>query len=214
MTYKARIKEIFPSVQGEGPFVGYKQLFIRFCGCNLACSYCDTDFRTVDSVEYSVEDLVEIVKNFTTEEKEFLENVMIVRCEYINAHTNKEKLVINAQLSSYLKSLYLILEKNPMLKSNVQLLKLQDSLTEIEEDIVYARQFYNDSVTIYNNKLMYFPNNIVASLFNFKEEELFDAVKDVEVSPRIRFKEIHKCPICGAVITKNSTNCEYCGGIL
>lgn len=62
MTYKARIKEIFPSVQGEGPFVGYKQLFIRFCGCNLACSYCDTDFRTVDSVEYSVEELVEIVK--------------------------------------------------------------------------------------------------------------------------------------------------------
>ena len=62
MAYKAKIKEVFASVQGEGPFVGYKQLFIRFCGCNLSCNYCDTDFRTVDSTEYSVEDLINIVK--------------------------------------------------------------------------------------------------------------------------------------------------------
>lgn len=41
---KAKINEIFSSIQGEGPVVGYKQLFIRFCGCNLKCSYCDTEF--------------------------------------------------------------------------------------------------------------------------------------------------------------------------
>lgn len=62
MTDKVRVKEVFASIQGEGPFVGYKQLFIRFCGCNLSCKYCDTDFRTVDSIEYSVDDLVEIAK--------------------------------------------------------------------------------------------------------------------------------------------------------
>ena len=44
MTDKAHIKEIFESIQGEGPFVGCKQLFVRFCGCNLHCKYCDTDF--------------------------------------------------------------------------------------------------------------------------------------------------------------------------
>lgn len=44
MTDKASIKEIFTSIQGEGPYIGYKQLFIRFCGCNLNCSYCDTEF--------------------------------------------------------------------------------------------------------------------------------------------------------------------------
>lgn len=43
---KAKINEIFPSIQGEGPVVGYKQLFIRFCGCNLNCAYCDTEFQT------------------------------------------------------------------------------------------------------------------------------------------------------------------------
>ena len=65
MTDKAKIKEIFTSIQGEGPFIGYKQLFIRFCGCNLSCSYCDTDYRTVDSTEYDVNKLVSIIKKST-----------------------------------------------------------------------------------------------------------------------------------------------------
>ncbi len=43
---KTKINEIFSSIQGEGPVVGYKQLFIRFCGCNLNCTYCDTAFQT------------------------------------------------------------------------------------------------------------------------------------------------------------------------
>ena len=62
MTDKARIKDIFTSIQGEGLFVGHKQLFIRFCGCNLACQYCDTDFHINNSLEYTVEELVEIIK--------------------------------------------------------------------------------------------------------------------------------------------------------
>lgn len=62
MTNKAKIKEVFTSIQGEGLFIGYKQLFIRFCGCNLTCEYCDTDYRTVDSKDYSLEELVEIAK--------------------------------------------------------------------------------------------------------------------------------------------------------
>ncbi len=62
MVDKVKIKEIFTSIQGEGPFIGYKQLFIRFCGCNLTCNYCDTDYRTVDSTEYRLCEIVEIVK--------------------------------------------------------------------------------------------------------------------------------------------------------
>ena len=62
MTDIAKIKEVFTSIQGEGPFVGYKQLFVRFCGCNLSCKYCDTDYRTVDSIEYTTEELANIVK--------------------------------------------------------------------------------------------------------------------------------------------------------
>ena len=59
---KAKIKEIFMSTQGEGPFVGYKQLFIRFCNCNLKCNYCDTDFESESSVEYSAYELEKYIK--------------------------------------------------------------------------------------------------------------------------------------------------------
>lgn len=62
MTDKVKVKEIFASIQGEGPYVGYKQLFIRFCGCNLHCAYCDTDYNANNVQEYSVEDLVKIVE--------------------------------------------------------------------------------------------------------------------------------------------------------
>lgn len=65
---KIRIKEIFASIQGEGPYVGYKQLFIRFCNCNLKCNYCDTDFLDgSDYEEFDVEGLLErisVYKNY------------------------------------------------------------------------------------------------------------------------------------------------------
>ena len=47
-----KIREIFESIQGEGPYIGYKQLFVRFCGCNLHCGYCDTEFDIKNSKEY------------------------------------------------------------------------------------------------------------------------------------------------------------------
>ena len=55
-----KIKEIFTSIQGEGSYVGYKQLFIRLCGCNLNCAYCDTDYTVNDAKEYSIDELVDI----------------------------------------------------------------------------------------------------------------------------------------------------------
>ena len=58
-----KIKEIFTSIQGEGPFVGYKQLFIRFCGCNLNCNYCDTEFNNSDAKDYTKEELLYICNN-------------------------------------------------------------------------------------------------------------------------------------------------------
>lgn len=57
------IKEIFESIQGEGPYIGFNQLFIRFSNCNLNCAYCDTDFKT-NLTAYSKESLVEEVKKY------------------------------------------------------------------------------------------------------------------------------------------------------
>lgn len=58
-----KVKEIFSSIQGEGPVVGYKQLFIRFCDCNLKCDYCDTEFDKIGAIEYSPLELFENINN-------------------------------------------------------------------------------------------------------------------------------------------------------
>lgn len=62
---KAIIKEIFISTQGEGPYIGEKQLFIRFCGCNLCCTYCDTDFnQDNENMTFTAEELAQKIKTF------------------------------------------------------------------------------------------------------------------------------------------------------
>ncbi len=62
---KVRIKEIFSSIQGEGPYIGYKQLFIRFCNCNLKCNYCDTDFLSnEDFIEHNPKSLINEVNKY------------------------------------------------------------------------------------------------------------------------------------------------------
>ena len=63
---KVKIKEIFESVQGEGPYLGCKQLFVRFCNCNLKCNYCDTEFSSdSDYREFCPEQLAFEVNKFS-----------------------------------------------------------------------------------------------------------------------------------------------------
>lgn len=60
----AKIKEFFTSIQGEGPYIGYKQCFVRFCTCNLNCKYCDTDFLADEKTpDYTAQELADIVNN-------------------------------------------------------------------------------------------------------------------------------------------------------
>lgn len=134
-----------------------------------------------------IPNLVETVKGFATHEKELLENVTASRSGYMNAGSNEEKLAMNNQLTSTLKTLFAVAENYPDLKANTNFLKLQDELSETEEKIAYARQFYNDSVTIYNNKLQMFPSNIVAGIFGFKEEVLFDSDDAANEAPKVQF---------------------------
>ena len=66
-------------------------------------------------------------------------------------------------------------------------MSLQEELSETEDKIVYARQFYNDAVTIYNNKIQMFPGNIIAGIFGFKEEALFNVTEDARKAPKVQF---------------------------
>ncbi len=64
---KVKIKEIFESIQGEGPYVGYKQLFVRFCNCNLKCNYCDTEFaENTNFIEYDACQLADKINSYAS----------------------------------------------------------------------------------------------------------------------------------------------------
>lgn len=134
-----------------------------------------------------IPNLVETVKGFATHEKELLENVAASRSGYMNASTNGEKMAMNNQLTAGLRSLFAVAESYPDLKANTNFLKLQDELSETEDKITYARQFYNDAVTIYNDKIQMFPGNMVAGIFGFKEEELFNTDEAAKEAPRVEF---------------------------
>lgn len=134
-----------------------------------------------------IPNLVETVKGFAAHEKELLENVTASRSGYMNAGSDAEKLAMNNQLTSNLRSLFAVAENYPELKSNVNFLQLQDELSEAEDKVAYARQFYNDAVTIYNNKLQMFPGNLVAGLFGFREEMLFDSDDAAREVPKVQF---------------------------
>ncbi len=63
---QANIIEVFSSIQGEGPYIGYKQIFIRFSDCNLNCAYCDTDFQKADYINLIINNNIEKIKNPTS----------------------------------------------------------------------------------------------------------------------------------------------------
>lgn len=120
-----------------------------------------------------IPNLVECVKGYLTHEANVLENVTALRSSWAKATSVSEKAELDNQLSSTLKTLMAVSENYPELKANENFSQLQNSLKEIEEKIAFARQFYNDTVTMYNTKLQVFPDALIASMFNFNAEPLF-----------------------------------------
>ena len=133
-----------------------------------------------------IPNLVESVKGYMEHETETLTKVTELRTSWGNANTVSEKAALNNELSSTLKTIMAISENYPDLKANQNFSELQEELRNTENKISYSRQFYNDSVTMYNTKLEVFPSNLIASSFGFKPEELFktdseEARKNVKV---------------------------------
>ena len=133
-----------------------------------------------------IPNFVETVKGYMAHEKDTLAKVTELRTSWANAGTVNEKAELNNQLSGALKTIMAVSENYPDLKANQNFLDLQEELRNTENKISFSRQFYNDTVTMYNTKLEVFPSNIVANWFKFTAETLFvaeseEARKNVKV---------------------------------
>ena len=125
-----------------------------------------------------IPNLVETVKGYMSHEEETFTKIAELRTAWANTTSVKEKAEVDTQLSSTLKTIMAVSENYPELKANQNFSELQEELRSTENKISFSRQFYNDSATLYNTKLQVVPSNIIASMFNFKPADLFEAESD------------------------------------
>ena len=134
-----------------------------------------------------IPNLLETVKGYAKHEKSTFEEVIQARNTYLSANTPEAEMKASTGVSNALSKLFALAENYPELKANQNFLSLQNDLKDTEDKISYARQFYNDSVLTYNNKVEMVPSNIVASMTGFKKGTFFEAEEKDKEAPKVSF---------------------------
>lgn len=139
-----------------------------------------------------IPNLVSVVRGYMQFERDVLERVTEARTRAISARRPSAKAVAEDMLSQAIGSLFAVIENYPVLKSNENVLSLQEELTTTENRIAFARQLYNDLVANYRTRLEVFPDLFIAKVFGFRPEDYFSASKadktfpDVSVNTRLQ----------------------------
>ncbi len=135
-----------------------------------------------------IPNLVETVKGYASHEKETLDAVIQARNAAMSAAPNPgAQAQADNVLTGALRQVFALSEAYPDLKANQNFLALQEELTATEGRVAYARQFYNDTVLAYNNKLQTFPTMIFAQMMKFERREYFEAEPAAREVPKVQF---------------------------
>ena len=136
-----------------------------------------------------IPNLIETVKGYAGHERQTLEAVVNARQQAINfSGSVEEKAKIENALSSSLRSLFALAEAYPQLKANENFLSLQEELAGTENQIGFARQYYNDAAMRYKNRVEVFPSNLIANMFGFQPEAFFQVdASEERLAPKVKF---------------------------
>jgi LemA protein len=134
-----------------------------------------------------IPNLIETVKGYAKHEKTVFEEITKARSAMMSASTPAQKAKASNALSDTLKSLFAVAENYPTLKANENFMQLQEELSGTENKIAYSRQHYNDMVMRFNMKLQVFPNNVFASMFSFKRQDMFKATEEEKKNVKVQF---------------------------
>jgi LemA protein len=134
-----------------------------------------------------IPNLVETVKGYATHERGTLEAVIDARSRAMQAQGPAAKAEAEGALTGALKSLFALSESYPQLRATENFGQLQSSLGSIEDAIQNARRYYNAVVRDLNTKILQFPSNVIARMFNFREREFFELEESERSVPRVSF---------------------------
>jgi LemA protein len=136
-----------------------------------------------------IPNLVETVKGYAKHEKDVFENVTKARSAAMTAQGAAAQGAAENALAGTLKTLFAVAEAYPELKANQNFMQLQTELSDTEDKIAYARQFYNTNVLDYNTKIQVFPAVLIAGMFGFRAEEFFEAEEAAKEAVKVSFTD-------------------------
>ena len=122
--------------------------------------------------------LIASVKGYMEHERTTLETLTKARTDVLQAPTLSKKAVADSVITEALKTIFAVAENYPNLKANENFLKLQNRITSLENELADRREFYNDSVTLYNTHILSIPDVIVARLLHYTDEQWFRALDE------------------------------------
>lgn len=134
-----------------------------------------------------IPNIVETVKGYAKHEKGVFTEVTKARTALMKADSPHEKAAANDMLTGALKSLFAVAEAYPKLEANQNFMQLQKELSDTEDKVSYARQFYNTQLMEYNLKVKVFPNSVFAGLFGFAAKEFFKADEAERKAVKVSF---------------------------
>jgi LemA protein len=134
-----------------------------------------------------IPNLVETVKGYAAHESGTFEAVVQARNASLTAASPAEAAAAEGPITAALGKLFALAEAYPDLKADANFRQLQEEITSTEDRIAYARQFYNDSVTHFHNKIDTFPGMFVAKMGTFPHRELFEADEADKAVPKVQF---------------------------
>ncbi len=135
-----------------------------------------------------VPNLVDTVKGYVKHERQTLETITNMRTQAMQAKNPQEKIKANNKMSKAIGGLInVVVENYPDLKASQNFLMLQEELSGIENKIAYSRQYYNDSIMRYNNKIEMFPTNMFAKIFNFEKKDFLETEEKEKGPVKVSF---------------------------
>lgn len=169
---------IVPIISGYNKIVSLEQK-VETVEANI-----DTELQRRNDL---IPNLVNTVKGYASQESEVIGNVVEARAKLGGAKTVEDRANADAELSSALSRLLVVVERYPELKSNQNFRDLTVALEGTENRIKIARQDYNNAVSEYNTTIRRFPNSIVARIFGFDEKQYYKAAEGAKEVPKVDF---------------------------